>query len=103
MCQGITWVGVFGIQDPLRKGVSESMGKLKAASIAVVMVTGDSMETAKAVAAQCGILEDGMVMDGAEFRSMSPQARSFDLEWMRPREITVEFNAPRGGGQASWR
>ncbi|KAK5659767.1 hypothetical protein OQA88_978 [Cercophora sp. LCS_1] len=76
ICRDLTLIGVFGVQDPLRDGVVECIKELRGAGIAVKMVTGDSVETAKAVAADCGILTvGGVAMDGAEFRGLSSLAR----------------------------
>jgi Ca2+-transporting ATPase len=38
------------------------------------MVTGDNINTAKAIARECGILtEDGIAIEGAEFREKNPK------------------------------
>ena len=68
----MTWVGAVGIQDPVRKGVPEAVANCARASVGVKMVTGDNIQTAKAIAKACGLLEDGgKVMEGVEFRRMN--------------------------------
>ncbi|RZS19269.1 hypothetical protein BHM03_00051691 [Ensete ventricosum] len=67
---GYTLIAVFGIKDPVRPGVKEAVQTCKAAGIKVRMVTGDNINTAKAIAKECGILtEDGLAIEGSEFRS----------------------------------
>lgn len=71
--EGYTLLAVFGIKDPLRPGVREAVRTCHAAGINVRMVTGDNINTAKAIARECGILtEDGVAIEGPEFRQMSP-------------------------------
>ena len=53
---GMVFVGVFGIRDSLRDGVIEAVKKCHDASVNVVMVTGDNIVTATAIAKECGIL-----------------------------------------------
>ncbi|KAL1981085.1 hypothetical protein VTN96DRAFT_3068 [Rasamsonia emersonii] len=68
----LAFIGIFGIQDPLRPGVDEAVAKCQRAGVTVRMVTGDNLATAKAVAAKCGILDpDGLAMEGASFRKLS--------------------------------
>ena len=68
----LTFLSVVGIQDPLRPGVAESVADCKRAGVFVRMVTGDNIQTAKAIATECGILTPGgEVMEGPEFRRMS--------------------------------
>ena len=68
----LTWLGVVGIQDPVRQGVPEAVKACARAGVKVVMVTGDNLETAIAIAKECGILtEDGIVMEGAKFRALN--------------------------------
>ena len=70
--KNLTFLGVFGIQDPLRPGVKEAVAKCQHAGVRVRMVTGDNIGTAKSIATECGILnEDGLVMEGTQFRRLS--------------------------------
>ncbi|KAG2621799.1 calcium-transporting ATPase 10, plasma membrane-type-like [Panicum virgatum] len=70
--QGYTCIGIVGIKDPVRPGVKESVATCRAAGIMVRMVTGDNINTAKAIARECGILtEDGIAIEGPEFREKS--------------------------------
>lgn len=51
-----TFVGLVGIHDPPREGVKEAIAKLQEAGVRVVMITGDSMETAVAIGRDLGIV-----------------------------------------------
>ncbi|KAF4822798.1 Calcium-transporting ATPase 2 [Colletotrichum tropicale] len=75
--KNLTWLGVVGIQDPVRAGVPKAVGDCRIASVSVKMVTGDNVETARAIARDCGILtEKGKVMEGVEFRRMEDRERT---------------------------
>jgi len=52
----LTFAGVVGLEDPPREGVVESVNHLEKSGVKVIMVTGDSKETAVAIAKRCGIL-----------------------------------------------
>lgn len=66
------FIGMVGIQDPLRDGVPEAVKECQRAGVVVRMVTGDNKLTATAIAKECGILQpDGVVMEGPEFRNLS--------------------------------
>lgn len=54
----LTFCGLIGMEDPPRDGVVDSVRKLRRGGIKVIMVTGDSKETALAIANRCGILGD---------------------------------------------
>ncbi|XP_042412178.1 calcium-transporting ATPase 10, plasma membrane-type-like isoform X4 [Zingiber officinale] len=70
--EGYTCIGIVGIKDPVRPGVKESVATCRTAGITVRMVTGDNINTAKAIARECGILtDDGMVIEGPKFREKS--------------------------------
>ncbi|CAN1343038.1 Calcium-transporting ATPase 2, plasma membrane-type [Linum perenne] len=76
---GYTCIGIVGIKDPVRPGVKESVAVCHAAGIAVRMVTGDNINTAKAIARECGILtDDGIAIEGPVFREKS-QAELLEL------------------------
>ncbi|KAL9124076.1 MAG: hypothetical protein Q9217_006561 [Psora testacea] len=70
----MTFLGVVGIQDPLRDGVAKAVKQCQDAGVVVRMVTGDNVMTASAIATQCGIqTEDGLVMEGPKFRQLSDE------------------------------
>ncbi|XP_050783998.1 LOW QUALITY PROTEIN: plasma membrane calcium-transporting ATPase 3-like [Gopherus flavomarginatus] len=66
----LTCIAVVGIEDPVRPEVPEAIRKCQKAGITVRMVTGDNINTARAIAAKCGILqpgEDVLCLEGKEF------------------------------------
>jgi len=68
----LTFLGIVGIQDPVRPGVPEAVRKAQSAGVTVRMVTGDNITTARAIATECLIYtEGGVVMEGPEFRKLS--------------------------------
>ncbi|KAK8482441.1 hypothetical protein V6N13_122258 [Hibiscus sabdariffa] len=68
-----TLIAVIGIKDPVRPGVRQAVETCLAAGITVRVVTGDNINTAKAIARECGILtDDGLAIEGPNFRDMSP-------------------------------
>ncbi|GAB4851634.1 Alpha carbonic anhydrase 4 [Ancistrocladus abbreviatus] len=72
--EGYTLVAVVGIKDPVRPGVKDAVQTCLAAGITVRMVTGDNINTAKAIARECGILtEGGIAIEGPDFRIQSPE------------------------------
>ncbi|GFF44091.1 calcium-transporting ATPase 2 [Aspergillus lentulus] len=65
-------LGIFGIQDPLRPGVTDSVRQCQKAGVFVRMVTGDNIMTAKAIAQECGIFTPGgIAIEGPKFRQLS--------------------------------
>ncbi|XP_057212328.1 plasma membrane calcium-transporting ATPase 3a isoform X1 [Triplophysa rosa] len=66
----LTCITVVGIEDPVRPEVPEAIRKCQRAGITVRMVTGDNINTARAIAAKCGIIHPGddfLCIDGKEF------------------------------------
>ncbi|XP_073447825.1 plasma membrane calcium-transporting ATPase 2 isoform X8 [Aquarana catesbeiana] len=66
----LTCVAVVGIEDPVRPEVPEAIKKCQRAGITVRMVTGDNINTARAIAIKCGIIhpgEDFICIEGKEF------------------------------------
>ncbi|KAH7426562.1 hypothetical protein KP509_10G006300 [Ceratopteris richardii] len=69
---GFTCVAIVGIKDPVRPGVVDAVNLCIRAGITVRMVTGDNIETAKAIAKECNILtNDGIAVEGPVFRTWS--------------------------------
>lgn len=52
---GMVFLGLQAMQDPPRKGVRESISQCKRAGIRIVMITGDNLDTAKAIASEIGM------------------------------------------------
>ena len=52
----LIFIGIFGLKDSLRQEVKESVEKCHDASVNVIMVTGDNIITATAIAKECNIL-----------------------------------------------
>ncbi|KAF5792227.1 putative P-type Ca(2+) transporter [Helianthus annuus] len=72
--EGYTLIGIVGIKDPVRPGVKESVAICRSAGITVRMVTGDNINTAKAIARECGILtDDGIAIEGPDFREKTEE------------------------------
>uniref|UniRef100_A0A3B3BYA2 ATPase plasma membrane Ca2+ transporting 3a n=1 Tax=Oryzias melastigma TaxID=30732 RepID=A0A3B3BYA2_ORYME len=66
----LTCISVVGIEDPVRPEVPEAIRKCQRAGITVRMVTGDNINTARAIAAKCGIIHPGddfICLEGKEF------------------------------------
>ncbi|XP_033008619.1 plasma membrane calcium-transporting ATPase 4 isoform X2 [Lacerta agilis] len=69
----LTCIAVVGIEDPVRPEVPDAILKCQRAGITVRMVTGDNINTARAIATKCGILlpgEDFLCMEGKEFNRL---------------------------------
>ncbi|MCO5560036.1 hypothetical protein L7F22_013642 [Adiantum nelumboides] len=72
-------IAIVGIKDPCRPGVPDAVGLCQAAGIKVRMVTGDNLVTAKAIATECGILQDGIAVEGVTFRNYSDEEKKQQL------------------------
>ena len=57
MEQDLIYVGLIGMMDPPREGVKEAVTTCRRAGIKTVMITGDHIATAKAIAKDLGILK----------------------------------------------
>ena len=68
----LTVIGLVGIEDPLRPEVIHAIEQCDTARVIVRMVTGDYINTAKAIARQCNIMkDDSIAMLGEEFAKKS--------------------------------
>ena len=70
----LTFVGLIGMIDPPREGVKDAVNTCKNAGIKTVMITGDHLETAKAIAKDLGILNNGeKAITGQELDKMTQE------------------------------
>jgi calcium-translocating P-type ATPase len=60
--EGLVFLGLQGMLDPPRVGVSEAVADCQRAGIRVVMITGDHASTARAIATKLGIADEGAVV-----------------------------------------
>ncbi|KAH9667740.1 calcium-transporting ATPase 9 plasma membrane-type [Citrus sinensis] len=74
-------LAIVGIKDPCRPGVKDAVKLCRDAGVKVRMVTGDNLQTAKAIALECGILgsdaeaNDPNIIEGKVFRALSDKER----------------------------
>ncbi|XP_060097105.1 plasma membrane calcium-transporting ATPase 1-like [Heteronotia binoei] len=92
----LTCITIVGIEDPVRPEVPAAIRKCQHAGIVVRMITGDNIETARAIAVKCGILRPGdnfLCLDGKEFnkrirsREGVIKQELLDLIWPRLRVL----------------
>jgi P-type Ca2+ transporter type 2C len=69
---GLTPIGVIGMQDPPREAAGAAIATLHAAGIRVVMITGDRPDTAAAIAHQLGIDEPEPIT-GTRLNQLTPE------------------------------
>jgi len=70
----LTFMSLVGIEDPVRPGVPEAVATCRNAGVVVRMVTGDNINTARAIATKCGIYtQGGIAMEGPKFRTLTEE------------------------------
>ena len=70
----LTFVGLVGMMDPPRETVKESIKTCREAGIRPIMITGDSLSTATAIAKEIGIIAEGIgVIEGKELDKLSDE------------------------------
>ena len=68
----LTFMGLVGMIDPPRPEAKEAVSVCRKAGIKPVMITGDHVVTASAIARELGILQDGdMAITGAQLDAMT--------------------------------
>ena len=72
--QALCFVGLTGMIDPVRPEVKDAIVKCKEAGVRPIMITGDHIDTAVAIAAELGIITDATcAITGAELNEMSDE------------------------------
>lgn len=72
--KNLIFIGLIGMIDPPREGVKEAVATCKKAGIKTVMITGDHIITAKAIAKDLGILRGSDLAVTGEELDKIPQA-----------------------------
>lgn len=67
------WRGLVGFADPLRAGVSDAVDEAHAAGIRLIMLTGDHIETARAIAHEAGLADGDEVMLGHDLDALDDE------------------------------
>ncbi|KIO95281.1 Cation-transporting ATPase, E1-E2 family [Levilactobacillus brevis] len=81
LTKDLTFAGLVGIIDPTRPEVIPAIREAKRAGIKPVMITGDHMVTASAIAKEIGLLTPGqLVMSGDELRTLSDADLAAQIE-----------------------
>lgn len=81
----LTLVGFLGIRDDIRPEAIEGIRQVQSAGIQTVMITGDSKETASAIARESGLIkaEKDLVITSDELATMSETVLSEQLPHLR--------------------
>jgi Ca2+-transporting ATPase len=71
---GFVWLGLVGMADPTRKGVTELIGAFHKAGIETVMITGDQSPTAYAVGSELNLSSGAQleILDSTHLADMEP-------------------------------
>lgn len=70
---GFTLISIIGIEDTVREEVPDAVKRISEAGVTVRMVTGDNIDTARAIAVKCNIIrpeqldDDEVCMEGPSF------------------------------------
>ena len=87
---GYDWLGLLGMEDPIREGVLASIQVAQHAGIQVKMITGDYRRTAERIASSIGLMNDGdQTLEGVEISSLT------DEELQEKVQKTVVFSRIR--------
>ena len=77
---GLSFAGLVGMIDPPRPEIKDSIRECDSAGIRTVMITGDHVVTASAIARELGILHEGDgAVTGAQLEKMSDEELSRDI------------------------
>ncbi len=101
----LCFIGLTGMIDPVRPEVKDAIAQCRTAGIRPIMITGDHVDPAIAIAKELGILDDNIrAITGAQLNEMSDE--EFAKEFMnigvyarvQPEHKTRIVNAWRGAG-----
>jgi Ca2+-transporting ATPase len=71
---GYTWLGLLGMEDPVREGVLGAIQVAQHAGIQVKMITGDYRRTAERIASSIGLMRDGdQTLEGGQIAALTDE------------------------------
>ena len=101
----LCFVGLTGMIDPVRPEVKDAIAECNSAGIRAIMITGDHIDTAAAIAKELGILTEGRrAITGTQLSEMSDEEFAKEFEnisvyaRVQPEHKTRIVNAWRGAG-----
>ena len=103
--QDLCFIGLTGMIDPVRPEVKDAITECNSAGIRAIMITGDHIDTAIAIAHELGILTDGRkAITGSQLNEMDDATFAKELEHIavyarvQPEHKTRIVNAWRAAG-----
>ena len=101
----LCFTGLCGMIDPVRPEVKDAIVQCRSAGIRPIMITGDHIDTAVAIAKELGILEDGVrAISGAQINDMDDETFAKEFQnigvyaRVQPEHKTRIVNAWRAAG-----
>ncbi len=75
MPNDLVFISIVAMRDQVRDGVTDVVGALQESGVQVMMITGDILDTARAIGVDCGIITDDndIAITSAEFEQMTDQ------------------------------
>jgi Ca2+-transporting ATPase len=71
---GYTWVGLLGMEDPVRVGVVDAIQVAQRAGIQIKMITGDYRKTAARIARNIGLVSEGdQILEGKDIADLTDE------------------------------
>jgi P-type Ca2+ transporter type 2C len=105
---GYTWLGLLGMEDPVREGVVDSIAVARQAGIRIKMITGDHRKTAERIARNIGLMEEGEgVLEGRELEGLTDEqireqtARTAVFSRIRPQDKLRIVKALQAEGEVT--
>ena len=103
--QELCFTGLCGMIDPVRPEVKDAIVQCRSAGIRPIMITGDHIDTAVAIAKELGILEEGVrAISGAQLNEMDDETFAKEFQSIgvyarvQPEHKTRIVNAWRAAG-----
>ncbi|MBP3801323.1 MAG: cation-translocating P-type ATPase [Clostridia bacterium] len=88
----LIFIGIFGLRDSLRPGVDMAVKKCHNAGVSVIMVTGDNLVTATAIAKECNIFPEKIDLDNPRLKDIERNPNDINDPNKRLDHITELLN-----------